>query len=80
MAVLKIKRVSARELESYRGRRLLLIDDDGNTLACGWQEFRLDESEPLPRVTIHIIEWQRWLQTPDYHFAADDPVDVLLDD
>ena len=77
--VLKIERVQARDLQSYRGRRILLLDDSGNTLACAWQDFRLDESGPQPRVTVHIIEWQRWFDTPDYHLAADGPVEVLLD-
>lgn len=77
MGRLNIVRVPARDLPNYHGRRLLVTDDNENILACAWRDYRLDETEK--RVTVHIIEWQRWFAVSDYHFAADELVDVLLD-
>jgi hypothetical protein len=77
MGRLNIERVPARDLTNYRGRRLLVTDDNGNILACAWRDHRIDAT--ASRVTVHIIDWQRWFSAPDYHFAADELVDVLLD-
>ncbi|MBJ8343016.1 MULTISPECIES: hypothetical protein [Antrihabitans] len=77
MGRLNLARVPARDLPNYAGRRLLVTDGNDNILACAWRDYRLDEA--ASRVTVHIIDWQRWFPVSDYHFAADELVDVLLD-